>query len=124
MSGIFFVDSIRRWMHGKNREKKLAAAQSWPMTIGEINHWSIVGAEEQYSSSGTPYQIEAAFHFKVNGEYFGGYLRSVAMGHHDAEVNAKGTPEVRVRYDPINPNTVAVLEEDNAGNLGFRVISG
>jgi hypothetical protein len=31
---------------------------------------------------------------------------------------------VRVRYDPANPDAVAVLAEDNENNLPFRVFSG
>ena len=72
------------------------------------------------------YQIEAGFHFKVNGEYYGGYLRSVAMTHHEAEMKAKGEPKVNVRYNPANPDKKAVLPEDNSGGpLPFRrFISG
>ena len=69
-------------------------------------------------------QVEASFHFTVNGEYFGGYLRSVGLTHHSAETMATGTPTVRVRYDPTNPDSVAVLAEDNVGNLPFQVMPG
>jgi hypothetical protein len=124
MSGIFLVDGIRLWLRRRSRVKKLHASQAWPMATGEVNHWQVVNADEETGSVGALYQIEAGFHFIVNGEYFGGYLRSVAMGHHEAETKAKGNPAVHVRYDPANPDSVAVLAEDNEGNLPFRVFSG
>jgi Protein of unknown function (DUF3592)/Mu transposase, C-terminal len=124
MGGIFFVDSVRMWLRRRSREKKLQAAQAWPVATGEVNHWEVLDAHQEAGSVGALYQIEAGFHFMVNGEYFGGYLRSVAMGHHEAETKAKGNPAVSVRYDPANPDTVAVLAEDNEGNLPFRVFSG
>jgi hypothetical protein len=124
MSGIFLLDGIRLWLHRRSREKKLHTAQAWPIANGEVNHWQILDADAETGSQGTLYQIEAGFHFIVNGEYFGGYLRSVAMPHREAETLAKGNPIVHVRYDPANPDSVAVLAEDNEGNLPFRVFSG
>jgi Protein of unknown function (DUF3592) len=124
MSGIFLVDGIRQRLRRKSREKKLRAAQGWPTTSGEVNSWKVIEADPEATAMGALYQIEAGFHFIVNGEYFGGYLRSVALGLHEAETKAKGNPAVRVRYDPANPDAVAVLAEDNEGNLPFRVFSG
>jgi Protein of unknown function (DUF3592) len=124
MSGIFLIDGIRLRLRRKSREKKLRAAQGWPTTSGEVNSWKVIEADPDASSLGALYQIEAGFHFIVNGEYFGGYLRSVALGLHEAETKAKGNPAVQVRYDPTNPDAVAVLAEDNEGNLLFRVFSG
>ena len=123
MGGNFFVDRIRLWLRRRSREKKLRAAQAWPIANGEINHWQVLNADPEASSVGTMCQIEAGFHFILNGEYFGGYLRSVALTLHEAETKAKGDPAVRVRYDPANPDSVAVLAEDNEGNLPFRVFS-
>jgi Protein of unknown function (DUF3592) len=124
MSGVFLLDGIRLWLHRRSREKKLRAAQRWPTTSAEVNHWEVVNADDEAATAGATYQIEAGFHFIINGEYFGGYLRSVAMGHHEAETKAKGNPAVHVRYDPTNPDLVAVFAEDNADNLPFRVLSG
>lgn len=124
MGGIFLIDGVRLWLRRKSREKRLEAAQGWPCATGEVNRWEILEADPDASSLGTLYQIEAGFHFIVNGEYFGGYLRSVAMPHREAQMHAKGSPAVRVRYDPANPDLVAVLAEDNEGNLPFRVFSG
>ena len=124
MAGVFFIDGIRLWLRRRNREKKLRAAVAWPTATGEVNHWAVLDADQDASSVGALYQIEAGFHFTLNGEYFGGYLRSVAMGHHEAETKAKGNHAVKIRYDPANPDVVAVLAEDNEGNLPFRVFSG
>ena len=124
MAGVFFIDGIKRWLRRRSREKKLRLAAQWPTMRAEINHWQVLNADEDVAAMGAPYQIEAGFHFKLNGEYYGGYLRSVAMGLHDAETKATGSPGVNVRYNPANPDEVAVLAEDNANSLPFRVFSG
>lgn len=123
MSGLFLFDSIRSRFRRRSLEKKLRLASAWPVTGGEVNHWAVVDADEDAMSTATPYQIEASFHFMVNGEYFGGYFRSVAMVHREAEMSAKGNPKVNVRYDPTNPDSAIVLPEDNADNLPFRIFS-
>ena len=89
-----------------------------------VNHWQVLNADEDVATTGTPFQIEAGFHFTLNGEYYGGYLRSVAMTLHEAEMKAKGEPKVNARYNPANPDETAVLAEDNGGNLPFGIISG
>ena len=121
---MFPFDIIRSRLHHKKQQERVRLAQQWPTVSAEINHWSIVTADQELASSATPHQIEASFHFTVNGEYFGGYLRSVALTHHAAEVAAKGSPTIIIRYDPTNPDSVAVLAEDNSDNLPFQIISG
>jgi hypothetical protein len=123
MGGIFLIDSIRLWQRRKSRQKKLQLALTWPTTTAEINHWAAVPADEESNAFGTPFQIEAGFHFKLNGEYYGGYLRSVALTGGEAERLAKGNPTIIVRYNPANPDTVAVLAEDNTGKLPFQIFS-
>ncbi|HMF65346.1 MAG TPA: DUF3592 domain-containing protein [Edaphobacter sp.] len=123
MSGLFLFDSIRSRFRRRNLEKKLRLAHGWPIAIGEVNHWAVVDADEDAMSTATPYQIEASFHFLVGGEYFGGYFRSVGLVRREAEAMAKGSPNVNVRYDPANPDSVVVLAEDNADNLPFRIFS-
>jgi hypothetical protein len=123
MGNVFIIDSVRSWFRHRGRAKRLQLAQSWPLTTGEINLYKIVPADEDANSFATANQIEAAFHFKVNGEYFGGYVRSIGMTHHEAEFLAKGNPPIHIRYDPTNPDSVAVLAEDNPNNLPFRIIS-
>jgi hypothetical protein len=124
MAGILFLDAIGRRFRRRNREKKLRLASQWPLTQAEINHWQVLQADEEVATSGAPYQIEAGFHFKINGEYYGGYLRSVALTHHEAESKATGNPLVNIRYNPANPDETAVFAEDNLGNLPFRIVSG
>jgi hypothetical protein len=120
---MFLFDSIRSKLYHKKQQERVRLAKQWPTVSAEINHWSIVTADQELASSATPHQVEASFHFTVDGEYFGGYLRSVALTHHAAEVGAKGSPTIIIRYDPANPDSVAVLAEDNAGNLPFQIIS-
>jgi Protein of unknown function (DUF3592) len=124
MVGVFLIDGIRRRLKQSKREKKLALAKSWPATQAEINHWEVLNADEDVATMGAPQQIEAGFHFTLNGEYYGGYLRSVAMTLHEAQTKGTGSPKVNVRYNPANPDETAVLAEDNSGNLSFAVISG
>ena len=124
MAGIFFIDGIRRSLRRSKREKKVAAAKSWPIAEAEINHWQVLDADDDVATTGTPSQIEAGFHFMVNEEYYGGYLRSVAMTHHEAEMKSKGEPKVSVRYNPANPDETAVLAEDNDCTLPFGIVSG
>jgi hypothetical protein len=124
MPGIFFIDAISRWVRRRNREKKLRLAAQWPLSKAEINHWQVLPADEETASMGAAYQIEAGFHFKISGEYYGGYLRSVALTHHEAESKAMGSPTVNIRYNPANPDQTAVLAQDNPDNLPFRIISG
>src|ERR1700759_2529955 len=104
MAGNFLIGGIRRSLQRRAREKRIAHAQSWPMVEAEINHWQVLSADDDVATTGTPFQIEAGVYFKVNGEYYGGYLRSVAMTHHEAEMKSKGEPKVNVRYDPANPD--------------------
>ncbi len=124
MSGIFFVDSIRAWMHRKNRQKKLQLAANWPIVAAQVNHWVVVPADEDANSFGTPFQIEAGFHFMLKGEYCGGYFRSVGLAGGEAERLAKGNPSVNIRYNPADPDSTAVFAEDNQDNLPFKIVSG
>jgi hypothetical protein len=124
MAGIFLLDGIRRSLRNRKREKKLLAAKGWPTVQAEINHWQVLNADEDVAAMGASNQIEADFHFTLNGEYYGGYLRSVAMGLHESESKATGSPKVSVRYNPTDPNETAVLAEDNGPNLPFRIIPG
>jgi hypothetical protein len=124
MASIFFIEAIGRRIRRRNREKKLLFAAHWPHTEAEINHWQVLNADAEIATAGAPHQIEAGFHFKLNGEYYGGYLRSVALTHREAESKATGSPQVNIRYNPANPDDTAVFAEDNLDNLPFRIISG
>ena len=124
MAGIFLIDSIQRRRRESRRQKLLAQAAAWPQTNAEINRWTIVPVDDESASFSNGHQIEAAFHFKVNGDYFGGYVRSTPMSHNAAERVATGNPTLIVRYDPANPDRVAVLAPDNAEKLPFEVFPG
>jgi hypothetical protein len=124
MAGIFFIDGVRRSLRRRARDKKLGLAKGWPTIQAEVNHWQVLNADEDVATIGASYQIEAGFHFTLNGEYYGGYLRSVAMTLHEAETKGTGSPKVNVHYNPANPDETAVLAEDNSGNLPFGVVSG
>ena len=123
MAGIFLLDSLRLWLRRRKRQKEIQLALQWPVTTGEVNHWRVVTADEEAASMGAPYQIEASFHFILNGEYYGGYFRSVAMAAGEAERLGRGNPSVNVRYNRNNPDAVVVLPQDNTNNLPFRVFS-
>src|ERR1700722_34692 len=121
MAGVFFIDGIRRGIRRRKREKKVGLAKARPPIQAEINHWEVLNADEDVATMGAPQQIEAGFHFTLNGEYYGGYLRSVALTLHEAETKAQGSPKVHIRYNPANPDETAVFAEENVGNLPFNV---
>ncbi len=118
------IAGLMRKLEEAKREKRLALARSWPTVTAKVNLIHVVAADEAVSTAARPHQVEATFSFVMNGEYYGGYVRSVGMTHHQAETLAKGEPEVVARYDPANPDVTAVLAEDNAGRLPFEVVSG
>jgi hypothetical protein len=124
MAGIFFIDAVARWFRSRKLNKKLRIGAQWPLTTAEVNHWQVMAADEEVATLGAPYQIEAGFHFKIGGEYYGGYLRSIALTHHEAELKATGSPIINVRYNPANPDEAVVFAEDNPTSLPFFIISG
>ena len=124
MAGIFFIDSIRRALRERARLKRVHTATSWPQATAHINGWKVLPAKDESDSFTNTHYIEASFHFTLNGEYYGGYVNSVAMPHREAEKLASGSPGLTVRYDPANPDHTVVLAEDNRGNLPFYVASG
>jgi len=123
MPGIFFLDSLRRAARERARQKRVRTAQSWPQATAEINHWKIVPAGDASDSFTQTDVIEAAFHFTLNGEYYGGYVRSVPMSRREAERLATGSPKLTIRYDPANPDSNVVLTEDNQ-TPPFTIVSG
>jgi hypothetical protein len=117
------VDSIRRAVRERARTKKAQLAARWPQTEATVDIWKILPAGDAAESFTQTDFIEASFHFVLNDEYYGGYLRSVAMGRKEAERLAVGSPPVNVRYNPANPDEVAVLAEDNP-DFPFELVSG
>jgi hypothetical protein len=119
----FLIDPIRRAMRESARRKRVRLAANWPQVTAKINLWKILPVGDEVESFAQTDYIEGGFSFVLNNQYYGGYLRSVAMGRHDAEKLAVGQPAVVVRYNPANPDQTVVLSEDNAA-LPFDVISG
>jgi hypothetical protein len=124
MAGIFFVDSIRRAFRERARANRVQSAAGWPQITGHINGWRVLPAKDEADSFTNTDYIEGSFHFTLKGEYYGGYVSSVAMPHREAEKLATGSPELAVRYNPSDPNQTVVLAEDNRGKLPFAVVSG
>jgi hypothetical protein len=120
----FPIDSIRRSLRESARKKRVRLAAGWPQTTAKVNLWKVLPAGDESESFTQTDFIEGGFSFLLNGEYYGGYLRSVAMGRREAEKLAVGSPSVNVRYNPANPDQAVVLAEDNAGTLPFEVVSG
>ena len=123
MPVISLIAPVRRALRESARKKRIGLAAAWPQTNAEINSWKILPAGDEAESFTQSDYIEAGFHFILNGEFYGGYLRSVAMSHREAEKFAVGGPKVTVRYNPANPDQVVVLAEDNP-TLPFQLIAG
>jgi hypothetical protein len=119
----FLIDPIRRAMRESARKKRVRLAANWPQVTAKINLWKVLPVEDETESFAQTDFIEGGFSFLLNGEYYGGYVRSIPMGRHQAEKQATGEPSVIVRYNPANPDQTVVLAEDNGG-LPFEVISG
>ena|SRR5205085_1729782 len=124
MAGIFFVDSIRRSLRERARQKRVQTAAAWPQAQAHVNGWKVLAAGDASKSFTETDCIEASFHFTLNGEYYGGYLNSIPMARREAEKLAAGSPEITVRYNPANPDEAVVLAEDNRGKLPFQIVSG
>jgi hypothetical protein len=119
----FLIAPIRRAMRESARKKRVRLAAEWPQVTAKINLWKVLPVGEETESFAQTDYIEGGFSFVLNGDYYGGYVRSIAMGRHEAEKLAVGEPSVIVRYNPADPDQTVVLAEDNA-SLPFGVISG
>jgi hypothetical protein len=124
MAGLNPIDAIRRAVAERASRKRVQLATGWPQATAHINGWKVLPAGDAATSFSQTDFIEARFHFLLNGEYYGGYARSVAMGRREAEKLAVGEPEVIVRYNPANPDEAVVLAEDNGSILPFEIVSG
>lgn len=124
MAGNFLINSIQRTLRERARRKRVELAAGWPQATAHINLWKVLPAGDIADSFAQSDFIEASFHFVLNGEFYGGYVRSVPMPRRQAEKLAVGDAEVIVRYNPANPDQTVTLAEDNAGKLQFEVVSG
>jgi hypothetical protein len=120
----FLIDSVRRSLRENARRKRVRIAAAWPQATAKVNLWKVLPAGDESESFTQTDYIEGGFSFLLDGEYYGGYVRSVAMGRQEAEKLAVGDLSVKVRYNPANPDQTVVLAEDNAGTLPFEVVSG
>ena len=123
MAGSFLIDPIRRAFRERARLKRARLAVGWPQTRAEVNGWKVLPVGDAAESFTQTDFIEASFHFILNGQFYGGYLRSIPMSRKEAEKLATGSPAVNVRYNPADPDQVVVLAEDNPA-LPFEVVSG
>ena len=125
MAGFSPIKAIRQIFEERARKKRVLLAASWPQTPAAISLWHILQVGEGAATSfANNQQIEAAFSFTLNGEYYGGYVRSGLMSRKQAEKLAVGSPEIIARYNPTNPDQTVVLAEDNVGKLPFEIVSG
>jgi hypothetical protein len=124
MPGFSPIGAIRRAFEDQARRKRVQLARGWPQATARINGWKVLPAGDAAKSFTQTDFIEARFHFHLNGEYYGGYARSVVMGRREAEKLAVGEPEVIIRYNPANPDEAVMLAEDNVKKLPFEVVSG
>ena len=85
MAGLSILDPLRRAIHQSARKKRVRLAAQWPQARAHINTWKVLpltaapgffAAAQSFAASDF---IEAAFHFILNGEFYGGYLRSLPM---------------------------------------------
>lgn len=119
------ITAIGRALDERARKKRVELAATWPQTQAAINLWHILQVGDGAATSfAINQQIEAAYSFSLNGEYYGGYVRSGLMSRKQAEKLAVGSPQITVRYNPANPDQTAVLADDNTGKLPFEIVSG
>jgi hypothetical protein len=118
---IPFLDTLLSSRRRKALAARAATAQSWPLAAAEINRWKIQQAPEESGSFSSSYQLEASFHFTLNGDYYGGYLHSAPMTHHEAKTLGQGALTIHIRYNPANPDDNFVLAADNTASLPFKI---
>ncbi len=118
MAGWVGFDWLTKGLRRRRRAALLEQAAGWPGAEAKLLKGMVV-EKDSLAEGGTAFQdrqIEAGFYFTVDGSYCGGHVRSVPMSDGEAHRALKLLPEempVRVRYDPADPDRVAVLAEDN-----------
>jgi hypothetical protein len=125
--GGYLGSKLFAWMHGRKREKELAAASSWPVITAKLLKPKLVPKDESAEGSNIQtHQVEVPFYFSNEAGYFGGHVRSAAVSPSEGErllrQIVEGAP-VQVRYNPANPDETHALAEDNQGTLPFTVWS-
>jgi hypothetical protein len=107
--GGFFIDSlIVSIVRTVRRESRRSRALRWSITDGKFLRFT--------TTYGTPTRPLVDYTYQVNGEVRDGSATGFPIK--DDQINQIGDvidslPNVRVRYDPDNPETSRVLNEDN-----------
>lgn len=127
MGSFALFESIGALVDRHKRDRRLHMAEHWPVVTAKTLKPTV--AHKDHCAHGTALadsQVEVPFYFTLESGYFGGQLRSEVCSDSQARrlaaALAEDTP-VAVRYNPVNPDEVAVLAEDNRDKLPFAVWS-
>ena len=114
--GGFFIDGlIGSMIRTVRRERRRSQALRWSFADGTFTRFT--------TSYGSPTLPLVDYTYQVNGEPHAGSATGLPIK--DDRINQIGDvidslPIVRVRYDPANPQTSRILNEDNPG-LPFEI---
>ena len=112
------VSWLPNLLRRRKRDALLAAAAAWPTTTAKLLKSAVV-PKDVLAEGGTAVQdsqVESAFYFTLPEGYFGGHLRSTPVSDSEGFRMLRALPEdleVRVRYNPANPDQAVALPEDN-----------
>lgn len=128
MGSFALLDTLGALVDRRKRDRRLHMAEHWPVTTAKTLKPTVAHKDRCAPGEGlADSQVEVPFYFTLDtGGYFGGQLRSEPCPESQARRLAAGIPEdtrVAVRYNPCNPDEVAVLAEDNRDRLPFAVWS-
>jgi hypothetical protein len=117
MGGFFIDDVIRMIARNVRRGIRLSRAAKWPVTEARVLRFR--------TEDGIGHRLRPIvdYSYEVNRETQRGFATGFPVGHR--EINQIGDSvdmlqTMRVRYDPIDPYSNRVLNEDNP-NLPFEV---
>lgn len=127
MGSFVLFESIGAMMDRHKRNHRLHLAEHWPVATAKTLKPTVAHKDRCAHGEGlADSQVEVPFYFTLESGYFGGQLRSEVCSDSQARRLAASLPEdtpVAVRYNPCNPDEVAVLAEDNRDRLPFQVWS-
>lgn len=108
MGGLFVDDLIASIIRTVRRERRRSQALRWSIADGTFTRFT--------TSYGSPTLPLVDYTYRVNGEKHDGSATGLSIK--DDRINQIGDvidslPTVRVRYDPANPETGRILNEDN-----------
>ncbi|QHN03536.1 hypothetical protein FTO74_09265 [Granulicella sp. WH15] len=120
MSVFSLVDFFPRFLRSRKREAALKLAANWPVLTAKLLT-SIVVPKDIAAEEGSvlqAMQVESAYYFTLDGNYYGGHARSIPLS--DSEAHrlvpqlAEDTP-IQIRYNPQNPDETHTFATDNPG---------